>query len=106
MNDQPSSTQPNVLGDTSLRLGITSAALVFSVGLCAILGARQGWLGLLAVPLYVCGASSAFLGLLSFGLGIAGLFGKDRSRATAAVGLALGSLGICLFVLILRTIGG
>lgn len=106
MNDQPPSPQPNVLGDTSLRLGIASAALVFSVGLCAVIGARQGWLGVLAVPLYVCRASSAFLGLLSIGLGVAGLFGKDRSHVTAAAGLALGLLGICLFVIALRAIGG
>ena len=106
MNDQPPSTQPNVLGDTSLRLGIASAALVFSAGLCAVVGARQGWLGVLAVPLYVCGATSAFLGLLGFGLGVAGLFGKSRSHAAAAAGLALGLLGICLFFLVLRAIGG
>ena len=43
MNEPPPSSQPNVLGDTSLRLGIASTALVFATGLCALLGARQGW---------------------------------------------------------------
>ncbi|MCA9940847.1 MAG: hypothetical protein KC418_19550 [Anaerolineales bacterium] len=106
MNEHPPSSQPNVLGDTSLRLGIASTALVFATGLCALLGARQGWLQLLAVPLFVCGATSAFLGLLGFGLGAAGLFNKERARATAAVGLALGMLGVCLFLLVLRVVGG
>ena len=32
---------PNTLGNASLRLGITSAALVFSIGLCALNGGTQ-----------------------------------------------------------------
>jgi hypothetical protein len=48
--------------------------------------------------LYVCGASSAFLGFLGFVLGIAGLFGANRSRATAIIGLLLGISRICLFL--------
>jgi hypothetical protein len=88
----------NVLGNASLALGITSAALVFGIGICALTAARQGWLPIGATPLYVCGASSAFLGLLAAGVGTAGLFGAHRSRATAIVGIALGLVGMCLFV--------
>jgi hypothetical protein len=90
--------QPNTLGNASLGLGIASAGLVFGLGLCALVGVQQGtWIQLAATPLFVCGASSAFLGLLAAGLGAGGLFGRDRSKATAVVGLVLGLLGVCLF---------
>jgi hypothetical protein len=103
--------QPNTLGNASLGLGIASAALVFGIGLCALVGLQQGtWIRTAATPLFVCGASSAFLGLLGAGLGLGGLFGRDRSRATAAVGLVLGLLGVCLFFGFLgavqRAVGG
>jgi len=45
--------KPNPLGNASLGLGIASAALVFGLGLCAIVGAQQGWLGLVGTPLFV-----------------------------------------------------
>ena len=76
---------PNTLGNASLGLGIASAALVFSIGLCALTGVTQKWIQLVGTPLFVCGGSSAFLGLLGVILGLAGLFGKDRHRATAPV---------------------
>jgi hypothetical protein len=96
---------PNALGNASLGLGIASLALVFGIGLCAVTGVAQQWIQLVGTPLFICGGSSAFLGLIGAGLGIAGLFGKGRSRATAIVGLILGFLGICLFVTVLTLVG-
>jgi hypothetical protein len=94
--------KPNPLGNASLGLGIASAALVFGLGLCAIVGAQQGWLGMVGTPLFVCGASSAFLGLLAAALGAAGLFGRGRTKTGAAAGLLLGVTGACLFAVVLR----
>lgn len=106
MSDSPSPQQPNTIGNASLWLGIASASLVFGIGLCALTGLNQKWIQLAGTPLFVCGASSAFLGLLSVILGIAGLFGKNRSRTTAIVGLILGFMGLCLFFLVLSAIRG
>jgi len=97
--------QPNPLGNASLALGIASAALVFGIGLCAWTGVTQSWIRLAGTPLFVCGGSSAFLGFLGFVLGVAGLFGRDRSRATAIVGLILGLIGACMFFAFLSVIG-
>jgi hypothetical protein len=102
------STQPpqnNILGNASLALGIASAALVFGIGICALVGAQQGWLAVAGTALLVCGASSAFLGLIGAGLGLGGMFGANRSRATAAAGLILGLVGVCLFVAVLLSLG-
>jgi hypothetical protein len=96
---------PNTLGNASLGLGIVSAALVFSIGRCALTGIAQKWVQLVGTPLFICGGSSAFLGFLGVILGLAGLFGKSRSRATAIVGLCLGATGICLFFFILVLAG-
>lgn len=96
----------NTLGNLSLALGVSSTSLVFGIGLCAIVGAQQGWIRLAGTPLYICGASSAFLGLLAFGLGTAGLFGAGRSRATAIAGFVLGLLGMCLFGVLLNAVAG
>ena len=98
--------QPNSVGNASMWLGIASAALVFGIGLCALTGLNQRWIQLAGTPLFVCGASSAFLGLLSVILGVAGLFGKGKSRSTAIVGLVLGFIGMCLFLLVLNIVGG
>jgi hypothetical protein len=97
--------QPNPLGNASLALGIASAALVFGIGLCAWTGVTQNWIRLAGTPLFVCGGSSAFLGFLGFALGVAGLFGKDKTKATAIVGLILGFLGACMFFVFLSAIG-
>ena len=102
------STSPqhsNPLGNASLVLGIVSAALVFGIGLCAWTGVAQNWIRLAGTPLFVCGGSSAFLGFLGSMLGGAGLFGKDKSKATAIVGLFLGLLGACMFFAFLSAIG-
>jgi hypothetical protein len=93
--------QPNTLGNASLALGIASASLVFGIGLCALVGARQNWLPAAATPLFVCGASSAFLGLIGAVTGVGGLFGGNRSKATAVTGLVLSVIGMCLFVIVL-----
>jgi hypothetical protein len=87
-------------------MGIASLALVFGIGLCALVGLQQGWLPVAGTLLYVCGASSAFLGFIGLMLGIAGLFGSNRPKATAVVGLSLGLLGICLFFAVLAAVGG
>jgi hypothetical protein len=97
--------RPNPLGTASLGLGIASAAFVFGLGLCAVVGAQQGWLRLAGTPLFVCGASSAFLGALAAALGAAGLFGRGRAKAAAAAGLALGFIGLCLFLVVVRSLG-
>ena len=96
---------PNTLGNASLGLGIASAALVFGIGLCALTGVTQKWVQLVGTPLFVCGGASAFLGFLGAILGLAGLFGKDRSRATAIVGLVLGLAGMCLFFVVVALAG-
>lgn len=103
MSDNPK--QPNPLGNASLVLGIASAALVFGIGLCAWTGLAQNWIRLAGTPLFVCGGSSAFLGFLGVVLGIAGLFGKGKSKATAIVGLILGFTGACMFFVFLSAIG-
>lgn len=95
----------NPLGTVSLVLGVVSLALVFGIGLCALTGANQGWLRVAATPLYVCGASSAFLGLIALALGLGGLFGRS-SKPAAAAGLLLGAAGICLFLGIVRAVEG
>lgn len=98
--------RPNTLGNASLGLGIASLALVFGIGLCALVGAQQGWLRVAGTGLFVCGGSSAFLGLLGAGLGLGGLFGEGRARVTAVAGLLLGLAGVCLFFGVLAALGG
>lgn len=105
MTQSPVPQGPNTLGNASLALGIASAALVFGIGLCALTGLSQPWIRLAGTPLFVCGGSSAFLGFLAMILGAAGLFGKDKSRATAIAGLILGLMGSCLFFVFLNLIG-
>jgi len=102
----PTPEKPNSVGNASLWLGIASSALVFGIGLCALTGVGQRWIQLAGTPLFVCGGASAFLGVLAAILGAAGLFGKDRSRTTAIVGLILGMLGACMFLGFLRAISG
>ena len=100
-----SGQQSNMLGNASLALGVASAALVFGIGFCSLVGANQGWIALAGVPLLVCGFSSAFLGLLGAALGVAGLFGGG-GRNTAVAGLVLSIVGMCLFLVFLTAING
>jgi hypothetical protein len=86
----------NPLGVASLILGVAAAALVFAIGLCGLVGLRQGWVRVAGTPLFVCGGSSAFLGLIGAVTGAAGLFGH-RPKGAATVGLILSLLGVCLF---------
>ena len=62
----------NPLGKTSLALGIASSAFVFGLGLCGLIGGAR--LPGVAQLLFVCGASSAFLGLIAALVGAGGLF--------------------------------
>jgi len=98
--------ETNKLGNASMVLGILSLATVFGIGLCALVGSAQGWIQLLGTGLYICGASTAFLGLIAAGLGFGGLFGSRHSRATAIAGLVMGLVGICLFLVFLRVVAG
>ena len=101
----PTQTETNTLGNASLGLGIASAALVFGIGMCAIVGVQQGtWIAAVATPLFVCGASSAFLGLIGAAVGVGGLFGGNRSKATAVVGLVLSLVAVCLFFTVLSAV--
>ena len=104
MPESPTPDNPNPVGNASMVLGITSSALVFGIALCAWTGISQRWIQLAGTPLFVCGGASAFLGFLAAILGVAGLFGKERSRTTAIVGLILGILGACMFLGFLRAI--
>ncbi len=107
MSNQPAiPPETNRLGNAAMGLGTASLALVFGIGMCALVGGRQGWLGLAATVLYVCGLSSGFLGLLGAGLGVGGLFGGRRSRATAIAGLLLGLGGVCLLLVFLQALAG
>ncbi len=92
------------MDNTSLALGIASVAFVFGIGLCAMVGFNQGWIRLAGTPLYICEARSAFLGLVEAGLGVGGLLGAGRSRATALAGLILCVAGVCLFLLFIAAI--
>ena len=104
MTTNSSPQQPNTLGKTSLILGIASISLVFGLGLCGLVGGVN--IPGAAILLFVCGASSAFLGLIGAILGFSGLFGANRQRATAIVGLILGLGGLCLFLAILSAVQG
>ncbi len=106
MQPSPTPQQPNTLGNASLGLGIASTALVFGIGLCTLVGLRQTprMIAVLATPLFVCGASSAFLGLIGTVIGVSGLFGSNRPKATAVVGLILSILGLCLFFGVLAAV--
>jgi hypothetical protein len=104
MTTNPPPQHPNTLGNASLGLGVLGLALVFGIGLCALVGVQQGWLQVASTILFVCGASSTFLGFMGIVLGLAGLFGGNRSRATAIIGILLGLSGVCLFFSVLNAV--
>lgn len=91
--------ESDALAKGSLSLGIVSSALVFGIGLCAFVGVRQGtWIRAAGTPLFVCGASTAFLGLVGALLGMGALVGPSRSKTTGAIGLLLSTIGVCLLL--------
>ena len=94
------------LGKVSLGLGIASSALVFGIGICALVGAQGGWIGPLATILFVCGASSGFLGVLGVLTGLGGLLTARGFRSLAAIGMGASVLGICMFLGFLSAFGG
>ncbi len=94
------------LGRVSLGLGIASAALVFGIGICALVGVQGGWIGPLATILFICGASSSFLGFLGVLTGLGGLLTARGFRSLAAIGVGASLLGICMFFGFLSAIGG
>ena len=96
--------QPNTLGKASLILGVFAITLVFSVGLCAGVGHQQGWLQAVGTLLFILGGTFAFAGLIGAFLGFAGLFGRNRSRATALIGLILGVMTVLLFAGIVNSV--
>jgi len=98
----PETLQPNTLGKSSLVLGIIGSFFVVMVGLCAGVGKQNGWLEHVGALLFVVGGSFAFLGLLGRVLGVLGLFGRNRSRATAIAGVILGVFTVILFLAILN----
>ena len=100
-------TEPGgTLGRVSLGLGITSAALVFGIGMCALVGVQGGWIGPLGTILFICGASSGFLGVLGVLTGLGGLLSARGFRALAAIGIGASLLGICMFFGFISAIGG
>ena len=94
---------PNTLGKASLVLGILASTFVVSVALCAGVGQQQGWLKQAGPLLFIVGGTFAFLGLVSALLGIGGLFGRNRSRATAIFGLALGLIAVAIFLAVVNS---
>jgi hypothetical protein len=52
MTDSSSPQRPNTIGNASLILGIASLALVFGIGLCALVGVQQNWIQIAGTPLF------------------------------------------------------
>lgn len=97
---------PLTLGKSSLYLGIAAMSFVFGIGMCAIVGLQHGILFGGGTILFVCGASSAFVGLIGAILGVASLITGERPRGIGVTGLIFGVMGACLFITILGNLGG
>lgn len=98
-NENPPPERSNTLGKASLVLGIMSLVLVFFVGSCTAIVQRQG--GRISdfrgfVELF--GGTFALIGLIAVGLGIGGLFGKNRPKATAIMGLIFGLIALLIAI--------
>ncbi|MCR9119563.1 MAG: hypothetical protein NXI22_21735 [bacterium] len=102
MSSPPAPKQRNTLGAVSLVLGVLGSTFVVMVGLCTGLGHEQGWLPAVGGILFIMGGTAAFLGVLATLLGFGGLFGRNRTRATAIIGFLLGLFTIWLFGMILN----
>ncbi len=95
--ESPPPLQPNTLGKASLILGIVASTFLVCTGLCAGVGDQQGWLQHVGPVLLVLAGTFAFMGLLSVLLGVGGLFGRNRPKSTAFIGLLLGVITVALF---------
>lgn len=96
-NEPPAPERSNTLGKASLILSIISLILVFFVGSCVSTVKSQGGNVNNVKPFVMLfGGTFVLIGVIGVGLGIAGLFGKDRPRATAIMGLIFGILTLIL----------
>ncbi len=99
---QQISKEPNTLGKASLVMGILGSIAVFFVALCAGVAQQQGWLPVVGTLLFIFGGTAMFVGLISTLLGFLGLFGRNRSRATAVAGLVLGIITVLIFTVVVQ----
>jgi uncharacterized membrane protein len=104
MSDSNQTQKLNPLGDTSLRLGISSAVLTFTVDLIAFVTYNAKFFRIISKVFFVANGLGAFIGFLAIVLGFAGLFGKNMPRATSFVGMFLGVVGIALFMAFVRAV--
>jgi hypothetical protein len=96
--------QPNTLGNTSLTLGILACIFVFSIGLCSGVAQQQGWLKHVGTLFFILGAIAAFIGALGALIGFGGLFGRNRSKATAIIGFIFCVVSVLLFAAIVNAV--
>lgn len=100
----PDATPSRTLSRASLALGTAAVIFVFGIGLCALVSLGQGWIRASMTPVFICGATSAFVGVLAGLTGVVGLVNEPRSRGIAAVGTLLGGASVCLFLIVLTII--
>jgi hypothetical protein len=98
--------QADTLGRAGLWIGIAAATLVFGIIVCANVGVAQGWIQAVSTPLFICGTTTAFLGLVGALVSLGGLLSKAERRAPAIIGLILGLLALCMFIGALARLGG
>lgn len=95
--DASTPERPNPLGKASLILGILSVILTFFVGSCVNLIKSQGGNVQAVRPMVeLFGGTFALIGLLAAVLGVGGLFGKKRPRASAIAGLLLAVVALLI----------
>ena len=104
MSESPAPQTSNVLGDNSLRLGITSTSITFLILLVSIVSAGSRFFKPASRVLFVADGFGAFLGFLGFVLGFAGLFGANKPRSSSVAGMFLGVLGAALFFAFMRAV--
>jgi hypothetical protein len=104
MNTPPPALQrPNTLGTASLVLSIISLVSIFFIGSCVNVIKNQGGNANSVKPFVeLFGGTFALVGLIASGLGMAGLFGRNRARGTAIVGLIIGLASLALDVGVAR----
>lgn len=97
-DDRPPREPPsNMLGKTSLVLGIIASTFVIFLLLCAGVAQQQGWLNAVKPIFGVLGGTCSFVGFASVLMGLVALFQKSRSRGIAIVGMILGMIAVLLF---------